>query len=67
MEIQKGVLASKTEIDQLIAENENLEVDITKTKKDFLEMTKKLAIQHNEHQTKIKELLSFIDRQIFRG
>ena len=27
-------------------------------------MTKKLAIQHNEHQTNIKELLSFRDRQI---
>ena len=63
LERQKAVPASQTEMIQLKAENDNLELAFNKTKIDFLELTKNLAIRHNEqNQTKIQERISVRDR-----
>ena len=64
MELENELATFKSEAEHLRSENKNLEVDLNKTKKDFLEVTRKLTNQHNEHQTKVKELESFRDRQI---
>jgi hypothetical protein len=56
VELEKDLLAFKMENGMLKENSKDLESDIRKLKKDYFELTKKVASQHNEYQEKIKEL-----------
>ena len=56
IELEKDLEAFKTENNLLKEETKDLEFDLKKSKRDYLELTKKVACQHNEYQEKLKEI-----------
>ena len=55
-ELEKDLKAFKTENNLLRENNKDLEFETKKIKRDYLELSKKVASQHYEYQKNIKEL-----------
>ena len=56
VELENDLKAFKTENNVLKENTKDLEFDLQKIKRDYIELSKKVAIQHNEYQEKIREL-----------